>query len=104
LIGSKQARFFQFWMSPIYCLVDQLTTSGFYPKNVSIGVVKEFTFNRCPAKAWVGQMMTPDRESCCGVVSRHDSLIKNWIFTLAKGRALWGICAACKSTREKPKS
>jgi len=34
--------------------------------------VKEFAFNRCPSTNQIlqsdGQMMTPDRESCCGVM------------------------------------
>jgi hypothetical protein len=34
-------------------------------------VVTEFTLNRCPSQ-YAGQMMTPDRESCRGVVSRPD--------------------------------
>ncbi len=36
-------------------------------------VVKEFTLNRCPS-AKAGQMMTPDRESCRGVLSTARSL------------------------------
>jgi hypothetical protein len=34
-------------------------------------VVKEFTLNRCPSLK-AGQMMTPDRETCCGVISQRD--------------------------------
>ena len=35
--------------------------------------VREFTFNRCPISQ-AGQMMTPDRESRRGVMSRRRSL------------------------------
>jgi CrcB protein len=38
-------------------------------------VVKEFTLNRCPSLK-AGQMMTPDRVSCCGVISQRDPLTK----------------------------
>jgi hypothetical protein len=38
-------------------------------------VVKEFTLNRCPLPIG-GQMMTPDRESCCGVVFRRDPQVQ----------------------------
>jgi hypothetical protein len=38
-------------------------------------VVKEFTLNRCPPPIG-GQMMTPDRESCWGVVSQRDPRVK----------------------------
>lgn len=42
-----------------------------------IDVVKEFTLNRC-SLAGKEQMMTPDREACCGVVSTAKSLMKIW--------------------------
>jgi hypothetical protein len=47
------------------------------PHLITKGVaVTEFTLNRCPLFLQAGQMMTPDREPCRGVMSTARSLAK----------------------------
>ena len=55
-------------------------------------MVKEFTLNRCPTHQ-AGQMMTPDRGSCCGVISRRDPRVKNLSLNSGSFRALRGFAA-----------
>jgi hypothetical protein len=57
---------------PRHPLVQRKTNLDIRMQQSSTGVlvvVKEFTLNRCPFQE-AGQMMTPDREPCYGVMSR----------------------------------
>ena len=44
--------------------------------------MKEFAFNRCPSYVFNdGQMMTPNRESCCGAMSSPGFPNKSNVYT-----------------------
>ena len=66
-------------------------------------MVKEFTLNRCPS-CKAGQMMTPDRDSCCGVISRRDPLQKGNQVPSPEADATSRATALCTSPRLRGES